>query len=446
MSLSAALNASVSGLRAQSAAIAAVSENIANASTTAYKTRDVSFQSLVTNKNTASSTNQVGGSVTYSSTQNMSEQGSIEVTGVTENIAIEGNGFFVVSSSVDDQASAYMYTRNGNFSTNEDGILINDEDMILMAWRTDEDGNVSAANSTDLNSLEAIDVGTISGTAQSTTEIDFNMNLPADAEVGDTYTTALEIYDELGVSHTVEQNWTKTAANTWTVQFSNPYQTSLGSGSGDTGTIDLDGSGADTLEIIFNGDGSISGIDSTVNGSVDTAAAALTVDITGFTSGSNDITFELDMGSEDLFDGLTQFSSDEDSASISNLVIEQDGVRYGQLSGVEIDDTGLVTAVFDNGVRKAIYQIPIATFSNPSGLTNVQGTVYDENENAGNYSLNLPGDGNAGSIQATSLEVSATDTSEEFNKMIVAQQAYSSAAQILSAVDDMFDTLISAVR
>ena len=441
MSLNSALNAAVSGLRAQSAAIAAVSENIANASTTAYKTREVSFQSLVTNKNTASSTNQVGGAVTYTTSQSMTTQGSIEITGVTENIAIEGQGFFVVTDDVNNQPSGYMYTRNGNFSTNEDGLLINDEGMILLGQRTDEDGNVSAANRTDLNSLEPIDVGTISGTAQNTTEVDFNMNLPADAEIGDSFTTALEVFDELGVSHTVEQTWTKTAANTWDVQFANPYKTSLGSGSGDTGTIDVDGLGGDTLTLVFNGDGSIS----TINGAV---ADAFDVSITGLgaTTGANDLTLELDLGSGGLFDGLTQFSSDEDVPDISNLVIEQDGVRYGQLSGVDIDDSGLVTAVFDNGVRKAIYQIPIATFANPGGLTNVQGTVYDENENAGNYSLSLPGDGNAGNIQATSLEVSTTDTSEEFNKMIVAQQAYSSAAQIVSAVDDMFDTLISAVR
>lgn len=445
MSLNSALNASVSGLRAQSAAIAAVSENIANASTTAYKTREVSFQSLVTNKNTSSSVNQVGGAVTYSTSQSMTTQGTIEITGVTENLAIEGQGFFVVTDDVDNQPSGYMYTRNGNFSTNEDGLLINDEGMMLLGQRTDEDGNVTAVNSTDLNSLEAIDLGTISGTAQATTEVNVEMNLPADAVAGtDSYVTAIEVYDELGVSHTIELTWDKTAANTWTVTFDDPYQTSAGSGSTSTGTIDVDSATAGdqtSLELVFNGDGSIS----TIGG---VAADTFDISISGFTAstGANDLTFTMDFGTEDLFDGITQFSSDESTADISNLVVEQDGVRYGQLSGVDIDDSGLVTAVFDNGVRKAIYQIPIATFANPGGLTNVQGTVYDENENAGNYTLGLPGEGNAGTIQASSLEVSATDTSEEFNKMIVAQQAYSSAAQVVSAVDEMFDTLLSAVR
>lgn len=249
------------------------------------------------------------------------------------------------------------------------------------------------------------------------------------------------MYDELGVSHTIGQTWTKTAANTWEVTFDDPYQTSLGSTSGSTGTIDLSSVGGNPVEIIFDGSGAID----TIGGS---AAEAFDISITGLgtSTGANDLTFSMDIGTQGLFDGLTQFSSNEDTPDIEISSIEQDGVRFGQLTGVDIDDEGLVTAVFDNGVRLAIYQVPIATFSNPNGLTNVSGTVYDENENAGNYVLNLPGDGNAGTIHSSSLEVSTTDTSTEFNKMIVAQQAYSSAAQIVSAVDEMFDTLISVVR
>jgi flagellar hook protein FlgE len=164
------------------------------------------------------------------------------------------------------------------------------------------------------------------------------------------------------------------------------------------------------------------------------------------TTGANDLTFNLDLGSQGLFDGLTQFSSNTDTPDIEISSIEQDGVRFGQLSGVDIGPDGIVTATFDNGVRRPIYQIPIATFPNPAGLTNIKGTVYDENERAGNYNLRLPGQGSAGTIEAASLELSSTDTSNEFNKMIVAQQAYSSAAQIVSTADEMFSTLLQAVN
>lgn len=467
MSLGSALNGAVSGLKAQGAAISAVSENIANASTTAYKKRTISFESLITSANAGSSTNQVGGGVVFDTSQAITEQGLIENTGVSTNIAISGQGFFVVTPTQDALTSGYVYTRNGDFSTDEDGLLVNTEGMILLGQAVDEDGDVSAANSSDLNSLTPIDLNTISGTAQSTTQVEMDLNLPADSDIYDTltglptYVTAIEIFDDLGVSHTIEQTYYKTAANTWVVDFADPYQTTAGSGSAATGALDLNNGVAgqqNSYEIIFNGDGSIATIATgtfvsgtatfTDDGSGAAAAAAADVDITGLslTTGADDLSFELDIGEASGFNGFTQFSSNSTDSDIEIASIDQDGVRFGQLSGVEIDDDGLVTALFDNGVRRPIYQIPIATFPNPSGMTNVSGTIYDENENAGNYNLRLPGEGNAGTINATSLELSTVDTSDEFNKMIVAQQAYSSAAQIVSTVDEMFETLLSSVR
>ncbi|MEE3322324.1 MAG: flagellar hook protein FlgE [Pseudomonadota bacterium] len=461
MSLGSALNASVSGLQGQGAAIAAVSENIANASTTAYKKREVSFQSLVTGSTSSSSINALGGGVTFSTNQNMTEQGLVQNTGVSTNVAINGNGFFVVTQDPNNQPSGYTYTRNGAFKTNEDGLLINNERSILLGQRTDENGNVTAANNSDLNSLEPVDLNTISGTAGSTEQVSMEMNLPADSSIyafpaGPEYITAHELFDELGLSHTVEQTWRKTGINTWVVEVNDPYQTNLGSGSGATGTIDLDGNGSNTMEVTFNGDGSIDTMEfgtwvanafvaDPVPGAA-VPAEPFDIDITGLTTGADDITYSMNFGTSGLFDGLTQFASNTDVPDIEISTIEQDGVRFGQLSGVEIDGEGIVTALFDNGVRRPIFQIPIATFPNPEGLTNVKGTIYDENENAGELNLRLPNEGNAGAIEATSIELSTVDTSDEFNKMIIAQQAYSSAAQILSTVDEMFDTLIGAVR
>lgn len=425
MSLSSALNASVSGLKAQSTALAAVSQNIANASTTAYKTTDVSFQSLITGGTSGSS--KASGSVTTSVYQNMDAQGQITATSSGTNIAINGSGFFVVSDSLDNTPSAYNYSRNGDFSTDADGYLINSEGYYLLGQKTDENGNVLAVNNSDLNSLEPIDVTSISGSAKATSEVTLDLNLPADAEVGDAFTTSFEMFDALGVSHTVTQTWTKTAANEWELSLSDPAETSnLGTSSG---TIT-----PSTISITFDGDGNLA------------SYSTNSISVAGFSTGASDSAFTIDFGTVGGTDGLTQFSSNTDEPSIEISLIDSDGVRYGQLSSIEIDDAGLVTALFDNGLRQTIYQIPIATFSNPGGLTHINGTVYDENQNAGNYNLRLPGQGTAGTIVASALEMSMTDTSEEFNKMIVAQQAYSSSAQVISTVSDMFDTLISAVR
>ncbi len=434
MSLNSALNASVTGLRAQAAAISAVSENIANASTTAYKTRGIAFTSLVTGNQTSQGLS--GGGVLFDSYQNINAQGLIQATDSGTDIAINGNGFFVVTDDVLNQPSGYTYTRNGNFRTDADGFLINNEGYYLLGQRTDQQGNVISTSSNDLNSLVPIDVNTVSGTAQATGQVRFDLNLPADAAATDTFNNSIEIFDALGVSHTIGITWTKVAANSWTATFANPVQTNTGLASAvldtDTGTAGVQ----NTIAITFNGDGSVASFN----------PAITSLDLTAFTTGAANSTVALDLGTAGLTDGLTQFSSNTSIPQLEIFLIDQDGVRFGQLSGIVIDDTGLVTAFFENGVRLPFFQVPVATFPNPNGLTHINGTVYDENEKAGNYNLRLPGQGNAGSILASSLEQSTTDTSEEFNKMIVAQQAYSSAAQVVSTVDQMFQELISAVR
>jgi len=138
MSLSSALNTSISALKAQSAAISSVSENIANTSTTAYKNSQVTFSSLIAGNTTSSGYS--SGGVVYSVSQNISTQGQIETTSSNTNIAINGNGFFVVSDEVDNLSSAYVYSRNGDFSTDADGYLVNTEGYYLMGLRTDADG------------------------------------------------------------------------------------------------------------------------------------------------------------------------------------------------------------------------------------------------------------------------------------------------------------------
>lgn len=421
MSLTSALSSSVSALKAQSTAISAVAQNIANASTTSYKNRTVSFQSLVAGSS--------GGVITTSG-QAVSSQGTITSSSVKTNIAISGNGFFVVSDSLANKPSAYNYSRNGSFATDKNGYLINSEGYYLLGQATDANGNVLAANKTDLNSLQPINVDAIKGAAKATTAVEMNLNLPADAEAGDTFTSAIEIFDSLGVSHTVNMTWTKTDSNEWLATLDDPYQTNKDS-SVAAGTIS-----PGTLSVSFNGDGSLASY----------SPSPLELSITGFTSGSNDSLITLDIGSIGGTDGLTQYSSNTAVPDIEIDSITGDGVRYGKLSSIEIAGSGIVTAVFENGLRQPVYQIPVATFANPNGLTHVNGSVYDENEQAGTYVLQNPGAGSAGSVVAEALEESGTDTSTEFNKMIVSQQAYSAASQVISTVNEMYDTLMQAVR
>ncbi len=425
MSLTAALNIAVGGLAAQSTALSAISENIANESTTAYKTKDVSFTAMVSGNLGAES---VSG-VRANTGQAISKPGLIESTGVSTNVAVNGSGFFVVSDDVNNKPSGYAYSRNGSFTTDANGNLQNSEGYYLLGYKTDANGDVLASSSNNLNSLEPISVDSISGAAQATSKLSMAANLPADAQVNDVFTTSVETFDSLGVSHTIEQEWTKTAANQWSLSLKDPYVT--GEPGAPSGTIS-----PAAITVDFDGQGILSG----------TNPDPLDITISNFSTGAEDNTFLLDLGTVGQSDGLTQKASNFSTPDVEIFSTSQDGARYGQLNDIGIDDAGLVTAYFDNGLSQTIYQIPIATFQNANGLAHVEGTVYDESYLAGNLNLTLPGQGSSGKIRAKSLETSNTDTATEFNKMIIAQQAYSSAAKVITAADEMYDTLLQAVR
>ncbi|MCI3131587.1 flagellar hook protein FlgE [Phenylobacterium aquaticum] len=427
MSLSSALSSAVSSLTAQSLALSAISENIANSSTTAYKTKETSFDALVTGAMGSSTSIS---SVVAKQSQAMRVQGLVSSTSVATNAAIQGDGFFVVADSSTAKASEYAYSRNGSFAADASGYLVNSEGYYLMGFPTDSDGNVLAANTNDISNLKPINVSSISGTAEATDKVTMSANLPADAAVGDSFTSSMTVIDSLGVSQTIDQTWTKTAANSWTLALANPYA-SADTTATQTGTIS-----PTSIDVTFDSNGVLAS----------TNPDPIALSISGYTSGAADGAITLNLGTVGGTDGLTQYASTTSTPAIENPTVEANGSRYGQLSSVTIGADGLVTAAFDNGLSVTIYKVPVATFNNPNGLTQISGTVYDENQAAGQVALSWAGTGGAGSLVASALEGSATDTATEFNKMIVAQQAYSAASQVVTTAKDMFDSLLQAVR
>jgi flagellar hook protein FlgE len=360
--------------------------------------------------------------------QNLSQPGQIASTSTATNVAIDGSGFFVVAGSATATASDFDYTRDGSFSTDSAGNLVNDAGYYLMGFATDSAGAVLVANTSDLSNLQPINLSKIGGTAKATSEINFTANLPANAAVGAAYTTSTTMIDSLGVSHTIGQTWTKTAANTWSLALADPTLTSGGTTSGAISPS--------TVDVTFDSSGVLAS----------TNPSPVSLSVTGLTTGAAASNITLNLGTVGKTDGVTQFASTSTTPGIENPTFTQDGALYGQVTGVTIDGKGLITASFDNGVKLPVYQIPIATFANASGLTSVSGTVYSQNQAAGNVSLRMPGDGGAGGLQASALEGSNTDIASEFNRMIVAQQAYSAASQVVTTVKSMFDTLTQAVR
>lgn len=415
MSLTGAMNSAVSAMQAQSAALSIISNNLANVSTTGYKASSASFSSLLTSGDANSSS----GGVTVAKSQNILASGTLVSSSISTNIAIDGDGFFAVTTG---DGSDIYYTRNGSFTVDDDTGYLTSNGYTLLGWPTDADGNV-VGGTTETN-LEQIDTDVLTGYAAATTSMSMTGSLPADAEVGDTYTSQIELFDSLGTAYTMDVSWEKTAENTWEMSFADPTSTGGATGTAQTTTI----------EIKFNEDGTLK--------SPDTA----TLSITGLSDGASDMAVTLDFGTISGSDGLSQYTPDDSSDAAVDIAGTGNGCAYGTLSGVSIDEDGTVFADYSNGESISIYKIPLATFSNANGLTEMSNSVYSASSTSSGASYHFANTDGVGSIQDYELEESTTDTNTEFSSMIAAQQAYSAASQVISTAKDMFDSLLSAVR
>lgn len=421
MSLTGALSSAISALSAQSQSLSMISDNIANSDTTGYKTTSAMFDALVTaSSNTTSYTS---GGVTVAGRANITQQGLLAATSNATDVAIQGSGFFVVTTAT--SGGVTSYTRNGAFTINNAGYLENNESY-LEGWRTDADGNVVGSESA--SNLSAINTQIASTSGSATTKTTIAANLPSDAATGDTYTSSMTVYDSLGAANTMQITWTKTGTNAWSATFANPTSSS------DTTTAT--GTASGTIDITFNSDGSLAS----------TSPDPATVSITGWTDGAADSTITMDLGTVGATDGLTQYASGETTPAVNVTSIDSDGLSYGKLSSVSIGKNGVVDATYSNGKTIAIYKIAVATFADPNGLSAASDGLYSATVTSGNASLQASGENGAGTIYGSELESSTTDTSSQFSSMISAQQAYSAASQVISTVNKMYDTLISAMR
>ena len=431
MSLSGAMLSGVSGLNAQSQALGMISDNISNVNTVGYKTASAAFSTLVTQQ---TGNSYAPGGVRSAPVYGIDAQGLLQSSSNSTDLAISGQGFFVLTdSSTPSATDQRLYTRAGQFTADSNGYLKNPAGFYLQGWRTDLSGTPIAGNTSVLTSLEPIRVNSVSGSASPTTSVDLGLNLPASAAAGDTETTNVTVYDTLGVQHDVTLTWTKqAAANTWVVD----------AAAADAGTIDETAVGAGagySVTVVFNGDGTPASFTPSSTG----IAGATPPDIAfgTWTSGANDSVISMGMGTQNVADGITQFSS-----TYSVAFINQDGTKFGNFFGVKVDDNGIVTALFDNGQTQKIYKIPLATFPNPNGLDEKTGTAFTQSERSGDFFLRSAKEANAGSIAPSSLESSTSDIATEFTNMIITQRAYSASAKIITTADEMLQDLINVKR
>jgi flagellar hook protein FlgE len=437
MSLYGAMMIGVAGLDANSRALSVASSNIANVNTVGYKASDNDFSTLLASSAGSSADSSAG--VVANQIQHVTEQGGINSTQSATDLALSGNGFFVVSPSLASASSSgqpYLYTRAGSFTPDSSGNLKNTAGLYLMGWPLDASGAVP----TDRNDLTNINMNNLSGKAEATTKLAIKANLqssttavasytPGDMAAGNVtpdFQRTINVYDSQGGAQPLQVSYIKTSANTWSYEVT--YQGAGANIGSPTNNVIKTGT------MSFNADGTLQTADTSA--ATPTGSISVTIPWVSSVSGLNPQPITIDMGTVGSSDGLTQF--DNASALVSSSV---DGSLFGSLSGVSIDSDGFVTAQFSNGLSQKVFKLPVATFANADGLAAVSGNAYAASNASGAPTIGEANLGGAGNIQSSALEGSTVDLATEFTNLITTQRAYSASARIVTTADQMLQTL-----
>ncbi|WP_297803189.1 flagellar hook protein FlgE [uncultured Brevundimonas sp.] len=464
MSINGAMLAGVSGLAANAAALSSISQNISNVNTVGYKRVATEFSTVV-NTQSAGVSYSAGG-VKANTRQFISQGGQLQRTTSSTDLAIGGDGFFVVTEKSENltPSDARLFTRAGAFTVDKLGYLQNTAGFYLQGWPIDGDGNANIDPS-DMNRLTSINVGKVGGAAEPTTRVSLNANLKSSTVPHDdiaTYaagamseyaldpTTGIKpdfeitvpVSDSKGGQRNITVSFLKSeTANMWYAEIRAPDGTADGGGtpanllkSGQVlftqdGRYDIDGMRALGTDALFDPDNPVLTLDAS-GGTAPKWADDLGV-------AAQTITFDLNASAG----GLTQY----DSASFVQATYTN-GTAFGNLTDIQIDANGYVTAVFDNGVMRRIAQVALATFPSTNNLTEVSGNAFRVSQASGTFNLKAPGTGGAGLVAASQLEASTVDLSTEFTNLITTQRAYSASSKIITTADEMLAELINIKR
>ncbi|TMV83029.1 flagellar hook protein FlgE [Thioclava sp. BHET1] len=433
MSISSALQTGVSGLTANSTAVSRISENIANANTDGYKRR---FATMVTT--TAGGGGDTPSGVAAVNVSDITDGGTLVSSSIATNMAVNGNGFFVVSKTPNDPVqSDYFLTRAGDFSPDADGNLVNSGGYYLAGYAYDQNGSLGSVDRNGFGGMETVNIADQVEAPSATTKVGVSGNLPSQetgaASPGSPFTSSTEFYDALGNTNRLEFSWQPTStANEWTVSVTDDSGASYGNF-----TMDFNDSGATA-----GTPASYSNITSTATApagfALDPATGVATLTIN---NGSTPQQITVNFGAPGTSSGMTQFSGD-----FTPQTFDKDGSAQSALSSVEVDDSGNLVGVFADGTRKSLYQIPLGNVTNPDGLTAIDGNAYKLSNSSGAYSNAPAGTGALGSISAGQLESSNVDIAQELSDLIQVQQAYSSNAKIVTTMNDMLQTTTQIIR
>jgi flagellar hook protein FlgE len=427
----------VSGLRAEGEALGVVGDNIANVNTTGFKAQRALFQDVLGHSILAGTSSSLPGSgVRVGDIQQMFTQGTLQNTGVSTDVALNGDGFFVVQGTVEG-LDANFYTRAGTFVIDREGFLTNTDGLKVQGYAANGDGTFAA-------SISDVQAPTAALPARATTEMNVTANLDAtstnlgalvpavawdlqDPANTANFSTTMTVYDSLGTGHAVDVYFRKTADNAWEYH-------AIADGSEITGGVAGTNIELGTGTMAFTTDGALNTVGN--------------LDITGnFAGGATQgqvITLNFGTAIADGgtgLDGTTQFGSPSNVSSQ-----DQDGYSSGDFSGVAIDGTGVVQGLYTNGQKVAMAQLAIAKFRSNDGLGRAGQNLWIETRDSGTAAMGTAGSGGRGATSAGTLEGSNVDLAEEFVGLIQHQRSFSANSKTITTADEMLQELINIKR
>lgn len=417
-------NIGLSGMRAASKDLNVTGNNIANAGTVGFKQSRAEFADVYAASMLGTGKNQQGSGVLLANVSQQFNQGNINYTENSLDLAINGNGFFQVSNN-----GALSYTRAGFFGTDNQGYIVDNFGNNLQGYTLDKNDELTGGV------VDNLQIKTVSQEPKPTSKVDQSFNLnstnkipeeptfdPADPKSYNS-STSTSIYDTQGNAHVLTQYFVKTGANSWDMN------------------VLIDGVNPDDPSsstpasslLVFDSAGKLQ-----TGGTLDlTDWVPAALDGTPPTMQSNGADpspkgLELNMSK------ATQYAN-----SFAMNAVSQDGYTTGELAGIEIDDTGKIFARYTNGQSKIQGQVVLADFANPQGLIPVGKTQWVQSLASGEPVPNPGGTGTLGSIQSGALEESNVELSDQLVNLIVAQRNYQANAKTIETESAITQTIIN---
>lgn len=402
----------LTGLQADTVALNTIGNNLANLNTTAFKGQTTTFQDLFyQNMGTSGAGNllQVGVGTRVSGTATDFTQGSLTTTNTSTDMALNGQGFFVV-----DQGNTQLLTRAGSFQLNGAGNLITSSGENVMGYG-------AFAGAVNLNGGLVPITLPVSSTenAQATQNLSMTTSLNATAATGTSFTSTATLYDSLGQSHLATVTYTKASSTSWGYAITLPSGDASGTPSNNTGTLTFDSSGKLTAP----------------------AGNIANVTFPNVTDGASTLKFNFN-----IYDSNSNPTISETAAASNTSASSQDGFASGAYQGFAVDGSGVISAKFSNGNTSVVGQVAVALVSNPSGLTRAGSNNFSATNASGSVTVGTGGIAGRGAVEGLSLEQSNIDISAQFSELIIAQRAFEANSKTVTTFDTVTQEAIGMIR